>query len=325
MSATAIDDNTLFVLLALCQNNKVTIPNLITLYDYNTNYDYTVIKPNNKQIRHIDLANAGIDYITENFGVVKSENEKQIILHLENTEHLKEYLNKYLETFPHDKLIYYDETKHLDLLYSFIKNEAPEILEIDSKQELAFEGKYFTYKYLPEKNKEKYKMIEFLALLVKRGFLQADNNTYEFWNEAGKPLKTIRVKFITKLKMQELFLKYYQQEKQSIIIKKLENNEPICQSAHWIIYEKDVIYIPEPSEPQYKIVGSLTKRYKNLLIFCIKKGNNRYITPDDYNCVYAETAKKYFSELHADIKRHFGQKVKVLYWTETKKKWKISV
>ena len=58
----------------ICQNNKVTIPNLITLYDYNTNYDYTVIKPNNKQIRHIDLANAGIDYITENFGVVKSEN-----------------------------------------------------------------------------------------------------------------------------------------------------------------------------------------------------------------------------------------------------------
>lgn len=309
-----IDDNTLFILLALSKTGYIKISDITAIYDWNVNYENTAIITDSVSNDIQEIGNAGIDYVVDNYGVAKEENAGQIVLRVAHKEHITNFLAEYLKHFPHDTVFYYSEEKHRNRLYEFIKSEEPDVCK--------FEGKYFTYKFLPKNNREKYKMIEYLAVLIAKGFLIADDYTFEFYTENGTKEKSIRLKFASKLKLEELFIDKFNEEKRQEILKELRNQKPEMESKKWIIYKDYIVYKP------LRITGKMTNRYKKLLKYCIRE-NLEQITACEYaayNKCTEQTAKGYFADIHRDIQKGLKtDNIKIFTPSGEEGKWRVDI
>lgn len=143
-----IDDNTLFILLALRYQGHIEMDGLHSVYDWNVNYDETVLNPEGKNLPVEEIAKRGINWICENFKIKPEvQTSNAISLKVNENSELIKYLDNYFNEFTQYKNYYYSEAKHKERFYNFIKNNFPVLLE--------FEDKYFTYKFLPKENIEK--------------------------------------------------------------------------------------------------------------------------------------------------------------------------
>lgn len=296
-----IDDNTLFILLALRQNGYIEIPSIISVYDWNVNYDDTQVIFDDTPKTLEEIGAAGVEFIVDNFGVVKEEQEQKVILSAPITTQISGFLSEYLKDFSHNSMFYYDEKKHCNRLYEFIKYEEPDVLN--------FEGKYFTYKLLPKKNREKFKMIEYLAHLIEKGYLIADDKTFEFYTEQGIQRKSIRLKFESQEKVGLLFLNKFNEIEQKRILQDLKNKKPVIESEKWAIYSNRIIYKP------FNLIGDLPNRYLNLLKYCIKKGNSKIFNSRAYANeigISEQAVRGYCSEIHKEIQKSFNSDRKIV-------------
>ena len=296
-----IDDNTLFILLTLRQNGYIKIPSITAVYDWDVNYNDTQAISDDIPNTLEEIGAAGIEFVVNNFGIAKEEQDQMIILSVPQTMQISEFISAYLKDFPHNSMFYYDEKKHCNRLYEFIKSEEPDVLN--------FEGKYFTYKLLPKKNREKFKMIEYLAHLIEKGYLIADDKTFEFYTEQGIQRKSIRLKFESQEKIELLFLNKFNEIEQKRILREIENKKPVIESEKWAIYSNRIIYKP------LNLIGDLTNRYLNLLKYCIKKGNGKIFNSSTYADeigISEQAVRGYCSEIHKEIQKSFNSDRKIV-------------
>ena len=310
-----LDDKTLFILLRLKYNKQVEINRHGLIYDRTVNYDDTLIKPDCTVMSLPAIQEAGIKWIIKKFKVTQKASEQSIFLYTEHTEDISQWLSEYLKSFPHDKRYYFNEEKHRRRLYNFIKEKEPDVLE--------YEGKYYTYKYLPETDKEKYKMIEYIALLIEQEILSADEKTFAINTSEGRQQTSIYTRFVSSNSIQELFNDYFSEEERSRIAKKIEAEQPLCESEKWSLYAGNKIYY----KPEQR-AGQIPPRYYNLFKFCIERGNRMTVTPNIYSqysgTISPEVAAGYFSELNSNIKKALGLDIKVLK-SKGKHIWEINV
>lgn len=319
-----IDDNTLFILLALRQNKQIEIPNVQAVYDFEVNYDNTAIVEGRKYPQNIDeIAAAGIDFVVDNYGVAKAELEDgTIILTVQNTQHIADYLSEYLQDFPHDTRYYYDEARHRKQLHEFIKSKVQIIND--------FSEKYFTYKLLPESDKEKYKMIEYIAWLIEQGFILSDNNTFCFDHEGEDLKKVIFLQFASVLKAKELFLNELSADEQQRVKEELLNKTPVAESENWQLFDEKV-----QDNILYKsnnLYGHISPRFHKIIRFAIECGNGAEITPQDYikysknkELNSEQAVKTYFADAEKQIAKELCITKPIIFHSLGNKRWRIRV
>lgn len=320
-TSQTIDDNTLFILLFLKENNEIDIPNENSIYDYMVNYTNTVIMQYIKGKNNLEnLSNAGIEYIVENFGIAKNETATGTTLHAPHTRHINDFLDRYLNKFPQDSKYYYDEAKHKKALYQFIKSETEDIE--------SFNGKYFTYKYLPETNKQKYKMIEYIAKLIQKGIFVSDSQTFGFDYDEETLKKIIYLRPSNSLYFKNFFKDFLNEEERIEVSQKLLKRKCEAESDDWIIYNVNAEHnlYHKPS----KRCGKIPRRYHQLLYFALEKGKNTVVTPEEYrkhtkDRLKIPIIKSYFSELEKEIEKNLGIKRPKIFISQGKNKWEIKV
>jgi len=181
-----IDDNTLFILLALDYQGRLEIDGLDSVYDSFVNYDMTRIKPNTSRMTVAEIANKGLEWVIDKFNIhSKKIEDNKIILSTVENEYLKIFLNQYLKKFNTHENYYHSEEMHKTQFCNFVKSD----YECAKKFE-----KVFPYKI--SQNKQ-YKMIEYIGYLMRDGILST--NHYEpifgFNNDGDYYRKVIQFKF----------------------------------------------------------------------------------------------------------------------------------
>lgn len=152
-----IDDNTLFILLALRYQGCIKRENIYYAYDKSVNYDYTYIKHNNNREAVTSIREKGVDWINNEFGLVEANNNGgEPILRVEKEEKLRDFLNEYFSEFRTYEDYYYSIDEHKKTLVDFIETN----FAGRKNEEL---GKKFTYKFTPD---EQYKMIQYIGYLI---------------------------------------------------------------------------------------------------------------------------------------------------------------
>lgn len=284
-----IDDNTLFILLALRYQGHIEIDGLDSVYDWNVNYDETVITQDCGAQDNLNYGELGLAWICKAFNIKPKRCGKRITLKIENEKPLEKFLTNYLSAFTQYKHYYYSEDKHKKRLYDFIKSKNEEILEHDDK--------YFSDKFLPDVDKEKYKMIEYVGTLFHSGILCSANEPFSFNKENNLFKKVIRLKFPSKIIAGEFFLNYLEAEKRIEVLEALKKERPICESNKFKLYDNkvdNVLY----KERSYHLKPALFK----LIEFCVKN-KKKEITIKDYKeninaHIEDASVEKYFSEFN---------------------------
>ena len=94
-----IDDDTLFILLALRYDGELEIAGLDSVYDGLVNYDFTLLKPDNKRQNISDFAGKAIAWVRDKFEVSIEENDDILYLREPNAQKLKNFLDEYFTEF----------------------------------------------------------------------------------------------------------------------------------------------------------------------------------------------------------------------------------
>lgn len=316
-----IDDNTLFILLALRYQGEIEIDGLGSVYDYEVNYDETVINPSGKNLSLEELGARGIKWICENFKVDFDDAEKNTYkFKVESKDELAEFLDEYLSKFPHNKTYYYSEEKHAKNLYNFIKEKESCVLE--------HKDKYFTYKLLPKDDIEKYKMIEYIGKLLNDEYLISDNETFRFNNENGVRKKAIYLAFKSKQDIVELFFNFATEEDRKIMLKELELGNVKLSGEFFTLYEGNRIALNSRITDTVK----LPRRYAKIFLYCLETDKEDF-TADDYVKYHYKTYKEivlpnnvsqYFPETNKKIRTGLDLKFDVIRSCGTKE-WKIQL
>lgn len=261
-----LDDNTLFILLALRYNDEGCVEikgGDKTIYDWNVNYNDTLIEQISTGNDINDYANAGIKWIKDKFGVTVEPAESHLKLSLNDKTALENFLEEYLKDFPPDEDAYYDEERHKEYFYHFIKKHNPEFNE-NFKENI---GKYFIYKLLPESDVEKYKMVEYIGYLANKNILLADNITFECkFQEKGEWKKSIRLRFKDERLGFDFFKEFFNKEEKLLKIAEFNKKFPIIESEKWKLFNGNIIYNKELEREStlaprvFKILKLLIKR-----------------------------------------------------------------
>lgn len=290
-----IDDNTLFILLALRSQGEIKIGGWDSIYDDYTNYDETIIDPECENLSSEEKAIVLSDFLNKEFDIIPgAQDNNKVILRASENSKLEQYLEKYLGEFTQYNNYYYPEETHRKRFYDFIKKKFPIVLE--------FEDKYFTYKLKPIVDEEKYKMIEYIAILIQRGFLCADSNTFRFNNEKGKRKKVIKLKSSSKEKIFELFKDFIEKENNNELIDQVKQTTPLCESANFILYtnKKNNVFCKSKNE-----FFTLRESSFTLLKYCIENEKD-FIDVKEYTDkvnlnIEKKHAKKHFPLLNKDL------------------------
>lgn len=279
-----IDDNTLFILLALRYQGKIEIDGLDSVYDDVVNYSYTEIKQNKDKQRISEIADNGIKWIIETFGAEKMVGEGgKITLTLETSNELKKYLKEYLSKFVSYENYYLDEYAHKSFFYNFIKKNFQDIVEY---------RKSFTYRFIPN---QQYKMIEYVGYLMNQGVLSTtcDKDIFTFDNDDTYK-KVIQLKFADEYDIEKFIAKGQKYPK-----------------GIFYVYEKDLnVYNNKNSKSieEADLQGELTK----LLHYCIKENLNE-ISYDTYRIISTKkrqrkggsvsdkTIMNYYNRINSDL------------------------
>lgn len=257
-----LDDNTLFILLALRYKDTLDLKgSALSVYDWNVNYNGTVLEHLSSGNSLDNFATTALTYLENEFGIVADDNK---VLMVEDTSRITEFLDSYLNTFSLDNTLYVDEKKHKECLYNFIKEREPDVFK--------FQGKYFTYKLLPKNDIEKYNMIHYLGHLITNGTLVANEETFGMYLEKGEWKKTICVQFVSEPEELELFSEIISEEERKRKIAELNAKIPEQETANWRLYIPQTVY-----SVALKRSIEIPPRYYNLFVYLIeksKRGNN---------------------------------------------------
>ena len=179
-----IDDNTLFILLALRSQGEIKKYDIEFVYDNTVNYDYTYLKHDNNREDSISIMHKGLAWIEKQFGLI--EKDDGAVLSVENPEKLKAFLYYYFSKFRTYKNYYHSELKHKEKFVEFIENNFEDIVEWRKK---------FTYDFTPN---VQYKMIQYIGYLIHNKILampDEDENVFMFNNGEQGYKKVVNMKF----------------------------------------------------------------------------------------------------------------------------------
>lgn len=314
-----IDDNTLFILLALryCENKTLELNGgLDAIYDWDVNYNNTLVETLAVGDDVTDYANAALKWIENTFSATSNNEPNKLTIILEDKTVLINYLQEYLKVFHTDKYLYFNEERHKRQLFNFIVADNPDFVK-DFNIHI---GKYFTYKYLPENNPEKYKMIEYIGYLINKGILFACNETFECkYQETGEWKKSIRLRFIDEKNDLEFLKEFLDEHEQQMIQEKLDREIPDIESCNhkWRLYKPKTI-----RNSFLQRSGELPPLSYRLFKYCIEKYNKQQknISIKEYAKkanIAVSAAKIYISGLNSTITKALGTNIKVIQFIKT--------
>lgn len=182
-----IDDNTLFILLALRYQSFVELSGLDSIYDETVNYDYTLLRKSSIMECAKDLGKRAIEWIEQNFDAEIVEEEGRQLLLVNNAEKLRSYLYDYFAEFRTYKNYYHTLEEHKSIFVEFIKNKFQDIVEWRKK---------FTYDFTPD---TQYKMIQYIGYLMHHKILaepDTGQEVFSFNNGERGYKKVIALKFV---------------------------------------------------------------------------------------------------------------------------------
>lgn len=184
-----IDDNTLFILLALHYQGCIKRENINYVYDRLVNYDYTYLKHNNNREAVTSIRQKGFAWITNEFGLVEADDKDgEPILQIKNKEKLELFLYYYFSEFRTYEDYYYSIDEHKKTLVDFIETN----FAGRKNEEL---GKKFTYKFTPD---EQYKMIQYIGYLIHHNIFAepiGEREMFTFNNGEKGYKKAVRMRF----------------------------------------------------------------------------------------------------------------------------------
>ena len=277
-----IDDNTLFILLALRYQGKIEIDGLDSVYDKNINYDFTEIKQDKNRIRSMDeFADAGIDWIVKTFGVIKTPDGDKITLELEDAKKLEEYLDKYLDKFNPPEPYYMNESFHKKVFCEFIEKEFEDIVE---------HKKVFPYRFTQSRQ---YKMIEYIGYLMNQGILSTtyDKEIFTFDND-DTYTKVIKLKFADEYN-----------------IKKFINKGQKHQNGIFYTFDKDtkVYFIKDGEQKEVDIRKGLLQFLKKCIVEKLSSVNLKSYEGFSKKQLDDDRVRRYYDELDSALQNIVGQ------------------
>lgn len=337
--ALSLDDNTLFILLALeySDNNQMTIKGgLQAVYTPNVNYHNTLIKTLSKSDNINEYAAAGLAWIEKTFDIITETNDEELTLQLRDKNKLKDYLQTYLKDFTIDRTFYFTEKQHRDLFYKFIQINAGVDGNATIDDIINYEGKHFTYKILKDEESQlKYKMFHYIGYLINKKTLCAQPNSFECeYPDIDKKYKpSIRLKFTSTDKAKELFLDKLDETTRREYLHQQKATIPIAQSSKWQIFDllhDNIYHIPT------KTKFTLKESFTDLLKWAIEKGNGEVVTSDDYlrfrnnkkekgKKIKLQTVKGYISELNGVCEEKVGDERGILIAHNTGNSYTVNV
>ncbi len=323
-----VDDNTLFLLMALKHQNSIKIKGINSVYTlpFDTNYDETIANPSS-DLPIEKIAENGIEWIIKTASATCNREQNEIFgeiitLSIEDKTDSSSFLDYYLNEFEQPSDYYFSEDEHRKLLYKFIKEQHPFVLE--------YKDKVFPYQLSTgEKRPLKYKMLEYIFYLMHKRIVEIQNdcNTFLFNNDIdGKRKKSIRLNF-TETSFRELFKKEIEEGKQDKLTEQLAN-EPINSSGGIFKVYADYVQCSSPQKISTEIKGDK----KKLLEYCLKNSsepmtikkyrklfNTRKDKPND------KSIRKYFTYLNKDMRKFLKIEFDFLLNDGTSGEWEICI
>jgi len=307
-----VDDNTLFLLMALKYQDKIEIEDLHSVYTNDTNYDETIIKPNREKLNLDNFAEKAIKWIDREFGLTYERPQNNdcgeiIILSIDDKTKLDTFLKDYLSKFVDFDGYYDEEAKHKKLLYNFIKKEEPCVFE--------YNDKVFTYKLLKGENRAlKYKMLEYIFYLMEKKILSTEWDCDMFLfntDEDGELKKSIRLKF-HEYSAAQFFYEYFDKKEKEQVRKKFSVGKLVKEGGYLSLYEGSNVCLN--SNIQNKV--HIDPKYGKVLLYCLTlEGTELKTSPKKYVEYYKKTygvdlteyaAKQYLSSTSKMIKNSLG-------------------
>ena len=180
-----IDDDTLFILLALRYAGELEIAGLDSVYDGLVNYDFTLLKPDNKRQNIADFACRALSWLENEFDVSIAERDGVLYFRKHNVQKLKEFLDEYFIEFRIYKSYYRTLDEHKRFFVKFIDDNFQDIVEY---------RKMFVYRFNADKQ---FKMVQYIGFLITNGVLEClgDNQYFLFNNDGDAYKKVIGLKF----------------------------------------------------------------------------------------------------------------------------------
>lgn len=180
-----IDDDTLFILLALRYDGELEIAGLDSVYDGLVNYDCTLLKQDSKKGNTLDFAGKAIAWVRDEFEVSIEETDDILYLREPNAQKLKNFLDEYFTEFRIYKNYYHTLDEHKEVFVKFIEYKFQNIVEYK---------KTFVYRITQDKQ---FKMVQYIGYLMSEGILEAagEDKYFSFNNDGNLYRKVIGLKF----------------------------------------------------------------------------------------------------------------------------------
>ena len=305
-----IDDNTLFILLAVRYQGSFYIPNVRAFYDDDTNYKDTIatVVCNSSDIQ--DIVKWALKWMEKNAEVEVMRVGETVTITSKAPQKLKERLYDYLSEFTVSG-DYFDKNIHKKALYDFINT-----IESNISQ---FKGRFSTDSFSQnQQHRNRYKMVEYIAWLIQEEFLELYDDE-PFGSVDGFSLndgkeglkKLIQIRFLEN-KADDLFVDYYEEAKRQHVLRELEQRGFQESPAFKLFKNRKVIY-KGLSEKE----DILDRRLYQLFEYCMKEDVASISLKDYREKVNGEvmednSIRKLFSRLNKVLEDKLGINFKIL-------------
>lgn len=269
-----LDDNTLFILLALKYDKRIEIYGLNSVYDGLVNYDETLFKPDTRCVDIKKIAQSAIKWIRSEFNINCHNKDDIIILECDATQELDNFLNDYFSEFRTYENYYHTETEHKNCFIQYVERTFGDLVGEWNKK--------FTYKMTPDKQ---YKMIQYIGYLFHKGILQPRNDgrpTFHFNQDGDTSAKVVELKFSDEYNLEKF--KLNRKDKGMFYIFENDKN----------VYFAKLKFIPD------------LKSFGKLLHYCIENDTNE-VTPELFRNIRKQAKKKYKQLSDERIGKYFAR------------------
>lgn len=188
--ALPLDDDTLFILLAMRYQGQIYIQGLDSVYDGRVNYDYTLIKPDRKRETPTEFSEKALNWIVSTFEVQDNVKTKDFTIRTFNNQKLKTFLDDYFKDFKTYQQFYMSEDAHKHVMFNFF--------EKCIEQGISTGRKIFIDRIVDDKQ---FKIIQYIGFLIQTGILR--NVLFIFDNDGFTYKKAIDITFPTKEQINE--------------------------------------------------------------------------------------------------------------------------
>lgn len=295
-----LDDNTLFILLALKYDKRIEIDGLNSIYDYFVNYDETYFKQDTRRADINKIGKMAIKWICTNFDLKSQDEDGIITLECDDTTLLDSFLSNYFSEFKTYENYYHSESEHKNCFIQYVESTFGDLVGEWNKK--------FTYKMTPDKQ---YKMIQYIGYLFHKSILQPRNDgrpTFHFNQDGDTPAKVVELKFSDEYNLEKF---------------KLNRKD----KGMFYIFENDKNVYCAGREVQLDL-----ESFVDLLHYCIENDINE-VTPELFHNIRKQAKKKYrnlsdervgkyFARLNSNLKDFTGfDNKKFLYCLHRNGQW----